>query len=67
MDKRIDYAFRRRWPWMYRDLEKLAPMTTEQVKALWDRYDGINDPDGISGEAIHMDLNLRGEGEYCAI
>lgn len=67
MAKTLDYAFRKRWPWMAADLDRLQPMTTAEVKALWDEYDGCNAPSGISGEAIHMELNLRGEGDYCAV
>lgn len=52
----------------YNDLWRLAEMTTAEIKVLWDRYDGCNSPDGISGEAIHYALNCRGEGGgYCAV
>jgi hypothetical protein len=51
----------------YNDLSRLAPMATDDVMRLWDQYDGINEPDGISGEAIHEMLNARGQGSYCAV
>jgi hypothetical protein len=47
--------------------ERLEAMTTDEVKELWDRYDGTNDPDGFDGEDIHRELNRRGEGLYCAV
>lgn len=49
------------------ELARLSQMDTDSVKRLWDAYDGSNAPLGISGEAIHMDLNRRGEGRYCAV
>lgn len=49
------------------ELERLAAMDTGTVKALWDAYDGCNDPDGFDAVAIHIDLNRRGEGSYCAV
>ena len=45
----------------------MADMSDDEVKALWDRYDGCNAPDDISGEAIHFELNMRGQGLYCAV
>lgn len=42
-------------------------MSDDEVKGLWDRYDGCNAPDDISGEAIHFELNMRGQGIYCAV
>ena len=47
---------------------KARRMSTEYLKVLWDRYDGVNtaDPE-ISGEAVHLVLNERGEGAYCAV
>jgi hypothetical protein len=45
----------------------LMVMPIELLKALWDRYDGGNAPDGHDGEDIHMVLNMRGCGEYCAV
>lgn len=61
--------FHKRAGWLGPNDEKAALqiMTTAEVKALWDRYDGTNEPDGISGEAIHTELNRRGEGVYCAV
>lgn len=46
---------------------RMAPMSDDAVKKLWDAYDGCNSPQGICGEAIHLELNLRGHGEYCAV
>jgi hypothetical protein len=45
----------------------LETMPTAEVKLLWDRYDGENDPDGFWGEEIHSELNRRSEGRYCAV
>lgn len=45
-------------------------LSTEKLKELWDKYDGIDTSigdDNISGEAIHMILNERKEGSYCAV
>jgi hypothetical protein len=45
-------------------------MTTTELKAAWDRYDGTDESIGIerlTGEAIHLVLNERGEGQYCAV
>jgi hypothetical protein len=47
--------------------EALQAKPIEEVKALWDEYDGCNSPGGFSGENIHLVLNLRGEGHYCAV
>lgn len=49
-------------------LDKCRTLATDQIKALWDSYDGAvtADPE-ISGEAVHMVLNERGEGAYCAV
>lgn len=46
---------------------KLLNMSVEKVRRLWDAYDGTNSPGGIGGEAIHLELNRRGEGWYCAV
>jgi hypothetical protein len=46
---------------------RMADMTDADVKKLWDAYDGCNAPLGISGEAVHFELNMRGCGEYCAV
>jgi hypothetical protein len=51
-------------------LEEVCPLsskTTEELFALWDEYVGTNLPGGYSGEDIHLELNLRGCGDYCAI
>jgi hypothetical protein len=47
--------------------QALSKMSVEHVKRLWDEYDGCNSPEGISGESIHLELNKRGEGAYCAV
>lgn len=47
--------------------EVLMAKPIEELKALWDRYDGCNAPDDFSGELIHLVLNKRGEGSYCAV
>jgi hypothetical protein len=38
-----------------------------QLRALWDLYDGTNEPDGYDGRDIHAELNRRGMGSYCAV
>lgn len=45
----------------------IRSLTLDALKALWDAYDGINMPDGYSGEEIHAELNRRGHGLYCAV
>ena len=45
-------------------------LSTKKPKELWDKYDGIDTSIGdekISGEAIHLVLNERKEGKYCAV
>lgn len=43
-------------------------LSTSALKALWDSYDGAETSDpAISGEAVHLVLNERGEGLYCAV
>lgn len=49
------------------ELDGLNKLSIPEVKALWDAYDGCNDPGGFSGEAIHCWLNLEGEGGHCAV
>lgn len=49
------------------ELDRMAGMELSDVRKLWDAYDGTNSPLGFSGEAIHMELNLRGDGLYCAV
>lgn len=44
-----------------------ASIPTATLKAMWDRWDAMNDVDGLSGEDIHAELNRRGEGQYCAV
>lgn len=53
-----------RW---WREHPALAEMAVDELKALWDAYDGSNSPGGFEGEDIHLALNLRGEGSYCAV
>ena len=45
----------------------LKPLSDEALMKLWDEYDGCNTPGGHSGEDIHMELNQRGLGHYCAV
>lgn len=47
--------------------ERIGTLSIDELKALWDRYDGVNEPDGFWGEEIHRELNRRGEGRYCAV
>lgn len=46
---------------------ELQEVQTHNLKAMWDDYDGTNHPLGFEGEAIHLALNLRGEGAYCTV
>lgn len=46
---------------------RMENVPTEQLKRMWDAYDGMNAPLGFSGEDIHLELNMRGEGSYCAV
>lgn len=41
--------------------------TKDDVRNLWDQYDGCNEPGGFCGEDIHAYLNLIGDGHYCAV
>lgn len=46
----------------------MSELTTDQLKQFWDSYDGAKTSDPIvSGEMVHLELNLRGEGDYCAV
>jgi hypothetical protein len=47
--------------------EKAKKLSVEQLKEMWDRWDGITPVDGVWGETIHAELNKRGEGRYCAV
>lgn len=47
--------------------ERMKDVSTEQLKRLWDAYDGTNAPLGFAGEDIHLELNMRGDGRYCAV
>lgn len=44
-----------------------ATKTDEDMRQLWDAYDGCNAPNGFAGEDIHAELNRRGYGDYCAV
>lgn len=47
---------------------RVRKLSTRTLKRLWDSYDGIEpDDDIISGKAVHMVLNERKEGAYCAV
>jgi hypothetical protein len=50
-----------------RETDRFAPLSTDTLKDMWDRWDAMNDVDGFSGEDIHAELNRRGEGQYCAV
>lgn len=52
---------------MYHDVWRLQGVNMKRLKQLWDEYDGTNVPSGFMGEAIHFELNTRGEGSYCAV
>lgn len=60
----IDMRSKRR---LTEEEQALSRMTVQQLRNLWDRYDGGNSPGGFSGEAIHIVLNLKGDGSYCAV
>lgn len=45
----------------------LNAMPLDRLRALWDDYDGCNEPDGWDGEAIWLALNMVGDGGYCAV
>lgn len=49
------------------EIRTLTNMSGDALKALWDRYDGTNAPDGHAGEDIHAALNMKGFGVYCAV
>lgn len=43
-------------------------LSTDALKNLWDSYDGVETSNKlISGEAVYLVLNERGEGKYCAV
>jgi hypothetical protein len=57
----------RRWKDPY-GTDVARTLSTEELKRLWDSYDGIETSDHrISGEAVHLVLNERREGKYCAV
>ncbi|SFM82487.1 hypothetical protein [Methylobacterium pseudosasicola] len=45
----------------------LKEMPLHLLRGLWDQYDGTNAPEGFEGEAIHLALNMVGDGSYCAV
>lgn len=47
--------------------EALRKKTDDELKSLWDQYDGTNAPAGFQGEEIHRELNRRYLGAYCAV
>ncbi len=57
-------------------LEEFRNLSTDELKALWDGFDGdaeLNQPgyfwpdSGPHLEDVHLLLNERGEGSYCAV
>ena len=48
---------------------KVKRATTEELKKAWKEWDG--DPatmwEPFDMEQVHAELNLRGEGRYCAV
>lgn len=47
---------------------KAKKLSTIELKELWDSYDGIETKNSeIDGESVHIHLNLRGCGAYCAV
>lgn len=48
-------------------IPNIKSLSIEELKHLWDRYDGTNEPEGYLGEDIYYRLNERGEGYYCAV
>lgn len=49
------------------ELMALDSLPLDRVREIWDEYDGENSPRGFSGEAVHMELNRRNDGGYCAV
>ncbi|WCS27198.1 hypothetical protein LOK46_10395 [Methylobacterium sp. NMS14P] len=52
---------------LFRQADILKEMPLHLLRGLWDQYDGCNDPEGFEGEAIHLALNMVGDGSYCAV
>jgi hypothetical protein len=48
-------------------IRELVSMPEAELKLLWDQYDGTNSPGGRDGEDIHIALNIKGFGDYCAV
>ena len=53
-------------------MSNIKKATTEQLKYEWDKWYEVGDeikPKGVDFyyEDIHMELNMRGEGEYCTV
>jgi hypothetical protein len=59
--------YAQRFPGAYAELLRLMPMSDGALKKLWDAYDGTNSPLGFDGTSIHIELNRRGLGLYCAV
>lgn len=53
----------------YPDLPLVRSLPTENLKALWDSYDGaeVTAYPAINGETVHLVLNERGEGDHCRV
>jgi len=51
----------------YDDLLRLSYLSTSEVKGIWDDFLDDIYSDIASIEAVHEDLNRRGEGDYCAV
>ncbi|WP_415912489.1 hypothetical protein [Neptuniibacter sp. QD37_11] len=52
--------------------DSIKQCSTDQLKRLWDEWDKYmddecNSPLPFHYEDIHLELNLRGEGEHCAV
>ena len=50
-------------------IEILSAKSVEELKALWDRYpeDGSSYVDGYDLDDVHLVLNMKGHGDYCAV
>ena len=47
----------------------LQAKSVDDLKALWDRYpdDGSSIVDGHDLDEVHLVLNMKGHGDYCAV
>jgi hypothetical protein len=52
---------------IFRQADILKEMPLPLLRGLWDQYDGCNAPEGFDGEAIHLALNMAGDGQYCSV